>query len=339
LVAPAPQAIYQAERYGNFTYTFTGLITGATYKVRLHSAETYWTATGQRRFNVTINGTQVLTNFDIIAVTGGQNRANIQEFNVTPSSGQIVIQYATVTDNARASGIEIVLAKPAAPAGLTATAGVSQVALKWNSLAGATYNVDRALASGGPYAPLFAGLVSTNGTDTNVTNGVTYYYAVSATVLGCEGTNSAFVTATPVCAPPAAPTAGNNGPLWTGMTLNLTASTVPGATYNWTGPNGFTSTNQNPSLVNVDTNTSGLFSVTVAAGACTSSPGTTAVTVDPPASVTAQMLEGNIILSWPGGTLQSSTNVSGPWFDVVGATAPRTNATSAAQEFYRLKLQ
>ena len=138
---------------------------------------------------------------------------------------------------------------------------------------------------------------------------------------------------------PSAPTAGNNGPLWAGMTLNLTASTMPGAAYNWTGPNGFTSTNQNPSLVNVNTNASGLFSVTASAGGCTSAPGTTIVTVGPPATVTSQALAGNIILSWPGGTLQSATNVSGPWGDVSGASSPRTNVAAAAQEFYRLKLQ
>jgi len=337
LVAPAPQAIYKAERYGNMTYTFSGLINSATYKVRLHSAETYWTAVGQRRFNVIINGTQVLTNYDIIAVAGAQNKATIEEFNVTPKSGQIVIQYVTVTDNARASGIEIILAKPSAPAALTATGGVSQVGLKWNAMAGAVYNVDRALASGGPYVPLFTGLVSTNCTDSGVTNGVTYYYAVSATVLGCEGTNSAFVSATPVCAAPATPSAGNNGPLWKGMTLNLTAPTVVGATYSWTGPNGFTSTDQNPSLVNIDTNFSGLYTVTVTTGDCASTPGSTLVTVGPSVSITAEMIDGSIILSWPAGTLQSATDISGPWVDVDGATSPRTNSTSGTREFYRLK--
>jgi hypothetical protein len=123
------------------------------------------------------------------------------------------------------------------------------------------------------------------------------------------------------------------------MTLNLTASTVPGATYSWTGPNGFTSTNQNPSLVNVNINNSGLFSVTAAAGGCASTPAATTVTVYPPATITSQALAGNIILSWPGGTLQSATNISGPWGDVSGATSPRTNVTAAAQEFYRIKLQ
>jgi len=339
LVAPAPQAVYQAERYGNFTYTFTGLISGATYKVRLHSAETYWTAVGQRRFNVTINGTQVLTNFDIIAAAGAPNKAVISEFNAVASSGQIVIQYITVTDNARASGIEIILAPPAAPAGLTAAAGVSQVFLKWNSLVGASYNVKRATASGGPYTSVFSGLTSTNCTDTGLTNGVTYYYVVAADVLGCASTNSAFSSATPVCSPPPAPTAGNNGPLWMGMTLNLTASTVPGSTYNWSGPNGFSSTNQNPSLTNASTNASGLFSVTAATGGCVSTPATTMVTINPPASVTIQSQNGHVILDWPAGTLQWATNVTGPWGDILGAVPPRTNMADAPREFYRVKLE
>lgn len=339
LVAPAPQVVYQAERYGNFTYTFTGLISGVTYKVRLHSAETYWTAVGQRRFNVTINGTQVLTNFDIIAVAGAANKAVINEFNAVASGGQIVIQYTTVTDNARASGIEILLPRPTSPAGLTAIASNSQVSLNWNALTATSYNVKRALTSGGPFTPVFSGLTSTNCTDTGVTNGVTYYYVVSAAILGCESTNSAFVSATPACSPPPAPTAGNNGPIWAGMTLNLTASTVAGATYSWTGPNGFNSTNQNPSILNVSTDASGLFSVTTTTDGCTSVPATTTVTVNPPASVTIQYVDGNVVLTWPSGMLESATNVLGPWDAILGASSPRTNPVAAAQEFYRLRLQ
>jgi beta-glucanase (GH16 family) len=249
LEAPAPQAVYQAERYGNFTYTFTGLTAGTTYQVRLHSAETYWTAVGQRRFNVAINGTQVLTNFDIIAAAGAPNKAMISEFNTVASGGQIVIQYTTVTDNARASGIEILLPQPVAP------------------------------------------------------------------------------------------TASNNGPVSAGMTLSLSASTVPGATYLWTGPNGFTSTNQNPSIANVTTDAAGLFSVTATVGSCSSDAGTTLASVSPPATVGAEFSSGNLILTWPSGTLQSTTNILGPWMDLNGATSPLTNPATEAQEFYRLKLQ
>src|SRR5688572_13676065 len=46
------------------------------------------------------------------------------------------------------------------------------------------------------------------------------------------------------------PTASNNGPICQGSTLNLSATTIPGATYQWSGPNGFTSTQQNPGIPN-----------------------------------------------------------------------------------------
>ncbi len=46
----------------------------------------------------------------------------------------------------------------------------------------------------------------------------------------------------------------------------------------------------------------------------------------------------NYILSWPGPfTLQASTNVAGPYLDVVGATSPYyNNAISPPQQFFRL---
>ena len=43
---PAPQAVYQSNRFGTFSYTDPGLTANASYTVRLHFAETYWTAAG-----------------------------------------------------------------------------------------------------------------------------------------------------------------------------------------------------------------------------------------------------------------------------------------------------
>jgi len=248
---PAPQSVYQTERYGTFTYTFGGLMPGRSYQVRVHLVEYYWNAANARKFNVAINGTPVLANYDIFAAAGGQNKAIVREFTITPNgSGQIIVAFTVgAADQPKCSGIEILLPQTASPV------------------------------------------------------------------------------------------AGNNGPISAGMTLNLTASTVPGAAYSWTGPNGFVSTNQNPSIVNASTNVSGVFSVTATADGCSSVPVTTTATVGPPAAVSARSLPGKIILSWPSGTLQSATNVSGPWGDVSGAASPRTNPASASQEFYRLRLQ
>jgi hypothetical protein len=118
---PAPQAVYQSNRYGNFTYTIPGLSAGGSYTVRLHFAETYWTAAGKRTFNVSINGSQVLTNFDIYATAGGANIAVIEQFNATASSsGSIAIQFTTVVDNAQVNGIEVLASSPAAAAQINA---------------------------------------------------------------------------------------------------------------------------------------------------------------------------------------------------------------------------
>jgi hypothetical protein len=105
---PAPQSVYQHNRYGNFTYTVPGFTAGASYTVRLHFAEEYWTAAGSRVFNVSIDGTQVLTNFDIFAAAGGEYKAVVEQFTETaPSSGTFTIQFSTVKDNAQVNGIEI----------------------------------------------------------------------------------------------------------------------------------------------------------------------------------------------------------------------------------------
>ena len=48
----------------------------------------------------------------------------------------------------------------------------------------------------------------------------------------------------------------------------------------------------------------------------------------------------NIVITWPTGTLQSSTNVIGPYVNVSGATSPYTNSVvGTTQRFYRAQLQ
>ena len=108
VTSPAPQSVYQSNRYGNFTYTVPGLTAGASYTVRLHFAEEYWTTAGSRTFNVIINGNQVLTNFDILATAGAEYKAVVEQFTATAdSTGKITIQFTTVKDNAQVNGIEI----------------------------------------------------------------------------------------------------------------------------------------------------------------------------------------------------------------------------------------
>jgi hypothetical protein len=63
--------LYQTCRSGNLSYVL-GAANG-TYTVVLKFAEIYCTTAGSRGFNVSMNGTQVLSNFDIVAP--GRRRA------------------------------------------------------------------------------------------------------------------------------------------------------------------------------------------------------------------------------------------------------------------------
>ncbi|MEA2552731.1 MAG: hypothetical protein QOJ65_907, partial [Fimbriimonadaceae bacterium] len=86
---------------------------------------------------------------------------------------------------------------PAAPTGLTATAGNAQVSLAWTGSSGATsYNVKRATVSGGPYTTV-GSPTATSFTNTGLTNGTTYYYVVTAVNTAGESGNSNQASATP----------------------------------------------------------------------------------------------------------------------------------------------
>jgi hypothetical protein len=169
-------------------------------------------------------------------------------------------------------------------------------------------------------------------TPTTAASGV---YQVTRTY---SGTATAQTTAT-VKPSPIVPTAGNNGPLCTGQALALTAATVSGATYGWTGPNGFTSSLQNPTLSNVTTAASGTYIATATVNGC-STAASTGVTVKtpPPAPVAANggpiCAGGTLVLT--ASTIASATYA---WTGPNGFTSALQNpsipnATAAAAGVY-----
>jgi len=232
------QAVLQSNRYGTMSYTIPGLTANASYPVTLYFSEGYWTATGKRTFNVVANGTTELTNFDIFAAAGAANKAVQRSFNINANaSGQIVLNFNTVIDNAQVNAIVVGTSgggtAPPAPTGLTATAGNAQVALGWTASSGATsYNVYRGTAAGGESATAVAtGITTTAYTNTGLTNGTHYYFTVKA--INANGTSGASneANATPAAAIPPAPTG-----------LTATAGNAQVA-LGWTASSGATSYN------------------------------------------------------------------------------------------------
>src|SRR3954451_817552 len=163
-----------------------------------------------------------------VSVTGGQGTANVT-YTVTLTAGfsGTATFTATLTDNVNTpvnQAVNItVVAPPAAPTGLAATAGTSHVALTWTSAAGATsYNVKRSTTTGTETTIASPGTNSYD--DTSAVDGTPYFYVVSGVGTGGEGANSSEVTATSMAAPTGlAATPGNAH-----VVLNWTA--VAGAT-------------------------------------------------------------------------------------------------------------
>ncbi|HTC93915.1 MAG TPA: malectin domain-containing carbohydrate-binding protein [Terriglobales bacterium] len=214
---PAPMAVYQTARIGNFTYTIGGFAPGSSQKVRLHFAETFFTTAGSRTFNVSINGTQVLTNFDIFATAGATNKAVIEEFTENADAkGIYTITTTTVVNNALISGIEIVPGAstcstvPTAPGGLSATATSStQINLSWgaSTASGCTisYKVFRSTASG--FTPsssnqIASGVGGTTFSDSGLGCNTAYFYLVQGSdSAGTSAASNQASATTQICTP------------------------------------------------------------------------------------------------------------------------------------------
>jgi hypothetical protein len=67
---PIPQADWNTYRSGSFTYQIPDLSVGGEYQVRLYFLDWQNTQQGQRVFDVDINGTPVLENYDAVAAAG-----------------------------------------------------------------------------------------------------------------------------------------------------------------------------------------------------------------------------------------------------------------------------
>ena len=137
--------LYDTQRYGtDFNYSFN--VPAGTYQVTLLFAETYSGdfGTGDRVFNVAINGVTVLSNLDVYAQVGANTALNEVINNIAPSGGVITITFTgtTSTDgNAMVEALQIIPMPPTPTPTRTSTPTATPThtsTASWTSTATAT---------------------------------------------------------------------------------------------------------------------------------------------------------------------------------------------------------
>jgi hypothetical protein len=95
--------IYRGSRQGDFTYNIP--LKPGTYELRLHFAETFYGpenagggGEGSRTMTIRANGEPLLTDFDVLADSGGDRTADVKVFtDVAPAAdGQLHLSFASV---------------------------------------------------------------------------------------------------------------------------------------------------------------------------------------------------------------------------------------------------
>ncbi|RLM53929.1 choice-of-anchor D domain [Halobellus sp. Atlit-31R] len=110
-----PDGVFDCERYGNATWEFA-VDSGQEVEVRLYLGNQFsGTSTpGDRQYNVSIEGTQVLSNYDPVADVGHAN-GTMQSFTVSDDGdGNVTVTFATgAVEKPQVNAIEIVEAEGA----------------------------------------------------------------------------------------------------------------------------------------------------------------------------------------------------------------------------------
>ena len=199
------------------------------------------------------------------------------------------------------------------------------VTLNWAVVTGATsYSVARSLSTGTGYATIGTVTTGTTFTDSNVVNGTTYYYVVTAGNGSCSSGNSTEVSASPTCTPPVAitnlaalPGDGSIALTWTApptaVSYQILRSTTAGSGYTLAGTKGNLTGFTDQNVVN---GTLYYYVVTASNGAC-SSTNSNQVSVTPacvpplaPTGVTPTAGNGQVSLAWAASAGASMYRVS-----------------------------
>ena len=157
-------------------------------------------------------------------------------------------------------------------------------------------------------------------------------YSVTVTQNGCTMSSTVQIEVNPTLSLAAT----SNAPICVGEMLRLSAVSPANAGFSWKGPRGFSTIAKNPTYANVNTNNSGVYSVTLTAvGSCSVSATTlVAVNVFPVVNITTST-DKSILCSGSSLVLSSSAANAAvyQWFKdnklINGATTSNLTITSA----------
>lgn len=176
------------------------------------------------------------------------------------------------------------------------------------------------------------------------TTTTTYYVeTVNNSDPSCVSVNRVSIEVTVNPSPTADPSAIETA-LCEGDNLELTATTLTGGTYDWQGPNGFTSTDQNPIVNNVTTADAGSYTLTVTANGCPSAPVSVAVSVSEqptatPSAIATTLCEGDDLELTANTVIGGSYDWQGPnGFSSTDQNPVLSTVTTAASGIYTLQI-
>ena len=254
---------------GNALSLSATTITGATYN---------WT--GPNGFTSSLQNPIISDNATVQMAGTYSVTASVNGCSNTPATTNVIINQATINSN-------------------TTVCEGSALSLSASNISGASYFWT------GPNG--FSSISQNPAISPNATRNMAGVYSVYTTANGCTSPIPATIDIV-VTPKPSAPIPSNNGPVCVGNNLSLSVPSIAGATYQWTGPNSFTSTIQNP---NVSTSASalmgGIYNVVTTIDGCSSNAGSTTVQI-------------NKITSTNNGPVCSGTTLSLGATAITGAT-------------------
>lgn len=282
---------------------------------------TPWTANAANSVNFNAAGiTFIQTNIggliNIGYVRGSTNTYNIYGYPGTSAQRPtLVITYTPPCSGAPTAGTAS-LSSPSVCIGSSVTLSLSGFT---TGVSGISFQWKKSAASGGPYTNISGATTSTYNY-TPLALGTEYIICTVTCSFSGLSANSNQITL--VVNPLPTFTLGNNGPVCQGSSLTLTCS-LGGASYTWSGPNGFSSNSQNPVIASFGPLNQGTYTCTVTEAGCSSSATTVASYKIVPQTAAAS----NVSSVCPGNAVNLSANGSIQITNSTAVAIPDNNTT------------